>query len=289
VANAIRRSRTGVGETGRPIGSFLFLGPTGVGKTELAKALAGFMFNDEKSLIRIDMSEYMERHAVSRLVGSPPGYVGHEEGGQLTEIVRHRPYSVILFDEIEKAHPEVFNLLLQVLDNGRLTDSKGKTVNFKNTIIVMTSNVGSEHIRAMSGLGFALTNATKREMEEESYRDKIMEALRGSFRPEFLNRVDEIIIFNPLTETDIEKIVDIQLRTLEERLRDRGITISVEKPARKYLASKGFDPEFGARPLKRLVQKAILDRLADKIIRGELKDGGKVKVNYKADALVFTS
>ena len=289
VANALRRARAGLSDDKRPLGSFMFLGPTGVGKTELAKTLANFMFNDEKSLIRIDMSKYMERHAVSRLVGSPPGYVGHEEGGQLTEIIRHRPYSVILFDEIEKAHPEVFNLLLQVLDNGRLTDSKGKTVNFKNTVIVMTSNVGSEYIRAMSGLGFSFPKASARTREEDGYREKIMEALRGNFRPEFLNRIDEVIIFNPLTEADIETIVDIQLRELEGRLAERGITLSIEKPARKYLASQGFDPEFGARPLKRLVQKVILDKLADKIIRGELKDGGKVKVNYKADSLVFTS
>jgi ATP-dependent Clp protease ATP-binding subunit ClpB len=289
VANALRRSRAGLSDANRPLGSFMFLGPTGVGKTELAKALAEFMFNDEKALVRIDMSEYMERHAVSRMVGSPPGYVGHEEGGQLTETVRHRPYSVILFDEIEKAHPEVFNLLLQVLDNGRLTDSKGKVVNFKNSIIIMTSNVGSEYVRAMSGLGFALTDTHAREKEEGAYREKITEALRENFRPEFLNRIDETVIFNPLTEVDIEKIVDIQLRTLEGQLKDKNISIVLDRSARKYLAEEGFDPEFGARPLRRLIQKVILDRLADKIIRGELKDGGKVKVNYKSDSLVFTS
>ncbi len=288
VANALRRARAGLSDINRPLGSFMFLGPTGVGKTELARALAEFMFNDEKALIRIDMSEYMERHAVSRLVGSPPGYVGHEEGGQLTEVVRHRPYSVILFDEIEKAHPEVFNLLLQVLDNGRLTDSKGKTVNFKNAVIIMTSNVGGEYIRAMSGIGFTTATETVAEKEVGSYREKIMDALRENFRPEFLNRIDEIVIFNPLTREDIEKIVDIQLAAIEKRLEEKDITIAVDKSARKYLASEGFDPEFGARPLKRLIQKVILDRLADKIIRGELKDGGKVKVNYKADALVFT-
>jgi ATP-dependent Clp protease ATP-binding subunit ClpA len=288
VANALRRARAGLSDANRPLGSFMFLGPTGVGKTELAKALAEFMFNDEKALIRIDMSEYMERHAVSRMVGSPPGYVGHEEGGQLTETVRHRPYSVILFDEIEKAHPEVFNLLLQVLDNGRLTDSKGKVINFKNSIIIMTSNVGSEHVRAMSGLGFAISDNTEREKEAEAYREKITESLRDNFRPEFLNRIDEIVIFNPLTEKDIEKIVSIQLKTLEGQLKDHNISISVDRAARKYLAEEGFDPEFGARPLRRLIQKVILDRLADKIIRGELKDGGKVKVNYKSDSLVFT-
>ena len=196
----------------------MFLGPTGVGKTELANALAEFMFNDDKALVRVDMSEYMERHAVSRLIGSPPGYVGHEEGGQLTEIVRHRPYSLILFDEIEKAHPEVFNLLSQVLDNGRLTDSKGKTVNFKNSIIIMTSNVGSEYLKAMSRIGFSTATATA---EEGDYREKVMDALRGSFRPEFLNRIDEIVIFNPLRKTDIGKIVDIQIELIEKRLKER--------------------------------------------------------------------
>ncbi len=288
VASALRRARAGLADANRPLGSFMVLGPTGVGKTELAKALAEFMFNDEKALVRIDMSEYMERHAVSRLVGSPPGYVGHDEGGQLTEVVRHRPYSVILFDEIEKAHPEVFNLLLQVLDNGRLTDSKGKTVNFKNAIIIMTSNAGSEYLRAMSTLGFS-SATTETERQEEAYRGKVMDALKDSFRPEFLNRIDEIVIFNPLTRGDIERIVDIQLTQIEQRLKERGILIAIDKSARKYLAEEGFDPEFGARPLKRLIQKVILDKLADKIIRGELKDGGKVKVNYKADSLVFSS
>lgn len=289
VANALRRARAGLSDIHRPLGSFMFMGPTGVGKTELAKALAEFMFNDEKALIRIDMSEYMERHAVSRLVGSPPGYVGHEEGGQLTEIVRHRPYSIILFDEIEKAHPEVFNILLQMLDNGRLTDSKGKVVNFKNSIIVMTSNVGSEYIRALSNIGFSTSDEDKREEVEVDYKDKIMDSLRGTFRPEFLNRIDDIIIFNPLTPKDIEKIVDIQLGFVEQQLKERQISIVFDKNAKKHLAEQGFDPDFGARPLKRLIQKLVLDRLADKIIRGELKDGGKVKVNLKADSLVFVS
>jgi len=288
VANALRRARAGLSDANRPIGSFMFLGPTGVGKTELAKALAEFMFNDEKALVRVDMSEYMERHAVSRLIGSPPGYVGHEEGGQLTEIVRHRPYSLILFDEIEKAHPEVFNLLLQVLDNGRLTDSKGKTVNFKNSIIIMTSNVGSEYLKAMSRIGFS-SSESQVSPEESDYRDKVMEALRGSFRPEFLNRIDEIVIFNPLRRADIEKIVEIQLRLIEKRLEERHIVLEIEPAAREYLSKEGFSPEFGARPLKRLMQKVILDRLADKIIRGEFKDGGKVKVNFKANSLVFSS
>ncbi|MDO8664052.1 MAG: AAA family ATPase [Candidatus Liptonbacteria bacterium] len=288
VANALRRARAGLADANRPLGSFMFLGPTGVGKTELARALAEFMFNDEKALVRIDMSEYMERHSVSRLIGSPPGYVGYEEGGQLTEIVRHRPYSLILFDEIEKAHPEVFNLLLQILDNGRLTDSKGKFVNFKNSIIIMTSNVGSQYLRAMSGIGFSASKEEKKIEEEEDYRGKIKNALRDSFRPEFLNRIDEIIIFNPLRPEDIEKIVDLQIAQIEKRLEEKKIKVIIDPAARKYLAKQSFDPEFGARPLRRLIQKLILDTLADKIIRGELKDGGKVKVNLKSDSLVFT-
>ena len=288
IARALRRARAGLSDANRPLGSFMFLGPTGVGKTELAKALAEFMFNDEKALIRVDMSEYMERHAVSRLIGSPPGYVGHEEGGQLTETIRHRPYSVILFDEIEKAHPEVFNILLQVLDNGRLTDSKGKTVNFKNSIIIMTSNVGSEFVAAMSKIGFAVTDEKKFKREEEDYKDKINEALREDFRPEFLNRIDEIVIFNPLRLKDIEAIVDLQFKEVEERLAEKNIRIIIDAAAKRHLAEEGWSPDFGARPLKRLIQKTILDALADKIIRGELKDGGKVKVNYKGNTLVFS-
>ena len=288
VSAALRRSRAGLSDENRPIGSFMFLGPTGVGKTELARALAEFMFNDEKALIRVDMSEYMERHAVSRLIGSPPGYVGHEEGGQLTEIVRHRPYSVILFDEIEKAHPEVFNLLLQVLDNGRLTDSKGKTVNFKNAIIIMTSNVGSEYLKAMSRIGFS-AETSEASVEEGDYREKVMEALKTNFRPEFLNRIDDIVIFNPLRRVDIEKIVEIQLKLIEKRLADRHIKLDIDPAARAHIAKEGFSAEYGARPLKRLMQKVILDKLADKIIRGEFKDGGKVKINFKANTLVFSS
>jgi ATP-dependent Clp protease ATP-binding subunit ClpB len=289
VANALRRARAGLSDPQKPIGSFMFLGPTGVGKTELGKALAEFMFNDEKALIRIDMSEYMERHAVSRLIGSPPGYVGHEEGGQLTEIVRHRPYSLVLFDEIEKAHPEVFNLLLQILDNGRLTDGKGKIVNFKNTILIMTSNVGSQYLKAMSGLGFSAESESALKSEEEEYKGKILEALRQSFRPEFLNRIDEIVVFNPLRPADIEKIVELQLALIQKRLTERHILITIDPAAKKYLAKEGFDPEFGARPLKRLIQKLILDALADKMIRGEIKDGSKVRVNFRADSLVFSA
>lgn len=289
VANALRRARAGLSDENRPLGSFMFLGPTGVGKTELARALAEFMFNDDKALLRFDMSEYMERHATARLIGSPPGYVGYEEGGQLTEAIRHRPYSLILFDEIEKAHPEVFNLLLQILDDGRLTDSKGKFVNFKNSIIIMTSNVGSQYLRAMATLGFgSMEEEEKTKSEGEDYNDKVMKALKDNFRPEFLNRIDEIIIFDPLKVSDIEKIVDIQLGLIEKRLEKHKIKISIDSSARQYLAKEGFSSDFGARPLKRLLQKVILDKLADQIIKGELKDGGKVKVNFKANSLVFS-
>jgi ATP-dependent Clp protease ATP-binding subunit ClpB len=289
VANALRRSRAGLSDENKPLGSFMFMGPTGVGKTELAKALAEFMFNDEKALVRIDMSEFMERHATSRLVGSPPGYVGYEEGGQLTEIVRHRPYSLILFDEIEKAHPEVFNLLLQILDNGRLTDGKGKLINFKNSIIIMTSNVGSHHMRAMSQIGFKGGDEAEVKSEEEGYRSKIMGALREAFRPEFLNRIDEIIIFNPLRQKEIDQIMDLQIAEVQKRLEEHKIKITVDPAVRRHIAKQGFDPEYGARPLRRLMQKMILDALADKIIRGELKDGGKVRINLKENTLVFTT
>ncbi|HXF43953.1 MAG TPA: AAA family ATPase [Candidatus Paceibacterota bacterium] len=278
VARALRRTRAGLADLDKPAGSFLFLGPTGVGKTELARALAGFMFNDEKALVRIDMSEYMERHAVSRLIGSPPGYVGHEEGGQLTEIVRHRPYSLILFDEIEKAHPEVFNILLQVLDNGRLTDSKGKTVNFKNAVIILTSNVGSEYFREISGLGFTTGNG-ERSAKEEEFRDKAMDALRRTFKPEFLNRLDEIVVFNALRPADMRKIVDIQLARVEEMLRARGVILKIKPQVKEYLAKEGFDPDYGARPVKRLIQKVIIDALADKMVKGEIKDGEKINVS----------
>ncbi|MEK7174338.1 MAG: AAA family ATPase [Patescibacteria group bacterium] len=288
VAAALRRARAGLSDPHRPLGSFMFLGPTGVGKTELARALAEFMFNAEKALVRVDMSEYMERHATARLIGSPPGYVGHEEGGQITETVRHRPYSVILFDEIEKAHPEVFNLLLQILDNGRLTDGKGKVVNFKNTIIIMTSNIGSQYIKATTeSFGFRMGDE-KGGGEATEYKTKVLESLKGSFRPEFLNRVDEIIVFNPLGAEEIQRIVDLQVELIEKRLAEHRITIAIAPEARKHIAKEGFDAEFGARPLKRLMQKVILDALADKIIRGELKDGGKVKVNFKANALTLS-
>ncbi|KKU91504.1 MAG: ATP-dependent chaperone ClpB [Candidatus Jorgensenbacteria bacterium GW2011_GWA1_48_11] len=281
VARALRRSRAGLAPEDRPAGSFIFLGPTGVGKTELARALANFMFNDEKSLVRIDMSEYMERHSVSRLIGSPPGYVGHDEGGQLTETVRHRPYSLILFDEIEKAHPEVFNILLQMLDNGRLTDSKGRAVNFKNCIIILTSNIGSQYFREMSEVGFGAKSESEAETKEEIFREKAMKALKETFKPEFLNRLDEVIIFNALTKKDIEKIVGIQLEQVAERLKDRGIHLEINAGVRQYLAKNGFDPDYGARPIKRLIQKVIVDALADKMIRGTIKDGQKISIVLK--------
>ena len=289
VSNALRRARAGLSDENRPLGSFMFLGATGVGKTELARALAELMFNDEKAMVRIDMSEYMEKHAVSRLIGSPPGYVGYEEGGQLTETVRHRPYSLILFDEIEKAHPEVFNILLQMLDNGRLTDSKGKTVSFKNTIIIMTSNVGSQYLKQMSEIGFRASGEDAAHAQEETFKDKVREELRKSFRPEFLNRVDEIVVFNALRREDIERIVDIQIEELREKLALKNMKIHVDTAAKKYIVEHGFDPEFGARPIKRFIQKMILDKLADKMIKGQIKDGDKIKITFSGSAISLTA
>ncbi|MBU2037211.1 ATP-dependent chaperone ClpB [Patescibacteria group bacterium] len=270
IANAVRRARAGVAEEKRPIGSFIFLGPTGVGKTELAKALAEFMFNDENAIVRLDMSEYMEKHSVSRMVGSPPGYIGFEEGGQLTEAIRRRPYSVVLFDEIEKAHPEVFNMLLQILDDGRLTDSKGRAVNFKNAIIIMTSNVGNEIVKNFT-LGFA--DEEPKKQEQQAMKDKVLESLRQSFKPEFLNRVDEIIVFDSLTRENLAQIVDLQLAVVQKRLAAKKIKIKVSSRAKKYLADKGYDPNYGARPLKRLIQQVILDAIAKKILTGEVTEG----------------
>ncbi len=289
VSNALRRARAGLADEFRPAGSFMFLGPTGVGKTELARALAEFMFNDEKAMVRIDMSEYMEKHSVSRLIGSPPGYVGFEDGGQLTEAVRHRPYSLILFDEIEKAHPEVMNILLQILDNGRLTDAKGKTVNFKNAVIIMTSNVGSHYFKEMSQLGFSPIARHELDDREENFKEKAKEALRQAFKPEFLNRIDEVIVFNALRRGDIEKIVEIQLDLVREKLEGRGMKVAFDAHAKKYIVENGFDPDFGARPIKRLIQKTILDPLADKIIRREIKDGDKVKVTFSGSAISVTA
>jgi ATP-dependent Clp protease ATP-binding subunit ClpA len=280
IANAIRRSRAGIAEEDRPIGSFMFLGPTGVGKTELAKGLAEFMFNDESALIRLDMSEYGERHSVARIVGSPPGYVGYEEGGQLAEKIRKRPYSVLLFDEIEKAHPEVFNILLQILDDGRLTDGKGRVVNFKNTIIILTSNVGSELLRDSATLGFSTKGESG--VTEESIKAKIMESLQDSFKPEFLNRLDEIIIFRSLPPEVLSQIVDLQLSLLKDRLlKQRDMKIVVSPEVKEWLAKEGFDPNYGARPLKRVIQRNILDPLAKKIVAGDIKEGGKARIGMK--------
>lgn len=272
VSKAIRRNRAGIAEENRPVGSFMFIGPTGVGKTELAKALAGFLFNDEKMLIRIDMSEYMEKHSVARLVGSPPGYVGYEEGGQLTEAVRRHPYAVVLLDEIEKAHPDVFNILLQVLDDGRLTDSKGRTVDFKNVVIIMTSNLGAADI------------VEKADFPEEQQR-LLMKTLGGFFRPEFLNRIDDIVIFNRLTKQELAEIVQLQVEAVKKRLKKKGIDLKISKMASMYLVSAGFDDVFGARPLKRLIQSRILDELSLQIIEGKIKEGDKVLVDFVDDRI----
>lgn len=286
VANAIRRSRAGIAEETRPMGSFIFLGPTGVGKTELARALAEFMFNDESALVRLDMSEYGERHAVSRIIGSPPGYVGHEEGSQLVDKIRRRPYSVVLFDEIEKAHPEVFNILLQILDDGRLTDAKGRVANFKNAVIILTSNVGSEMLRESAGLGFGADGGGV--SSDETIRETIMASLQENFKPEFLNRLDEIIIFKSLSPKILSKIVDLQLARVKERLlAQRDIKLSIGAGVRDWLAKKGFDPNYGARPLKRVIQKNILDPLAKKIVAGEVKEGGSAKITVANGEIVI--
>jgi len=284
ISNAIRRARAGISEENRPLGSFIFLGPTGVGKTETAKALAEFLFNDENALIRLDMSEYMEKHTVSKMIGSPPGYVGYEEGGQLTDKIRRRPYSVILLDEIEKAHPDVFNILLQILEDGRLTDAKGRVASFKNTILIMTSNIGSEHIAKMSSLGFL---AEKIAGEKKNLQDKVMEALREEFRPEFLNRIDEIIIFDYLRRPEIKKIVDLELEKVANRLNNKNIEISVSEKAKEFLAERGFDPNLGARPLKRVIQKLVLDPLALQIVTGKILEKGMVSVDVEGDRIVF--
>ncbi|MBI3442719.1 MAG: ATP-dependent chaperone ClpB [Candidatus Sungbacteria bacterium] len=281
IASAVRRSRAGISEENRPIGSFMFLGPTGVGKTELAKTLAEFLFSDEKALIRIDMSEYMERHAAAKFIGSPPGYVGYEEGGQLTELVKHRPYSVILFDEIEKAHPEVFNILLQILDNGRLTDAKGRTVNFKNTIIIMTSNVGSEFVHEMGQIGFMTIDEDTRERKESDMKGRIRRALERNFRPEFLNRLDEIIFFSSLNRSVIQKIVEIQLDRVVKRMESREISIAFADEVKKMITEKGYDTNYGARPLKRAIQSLILDRLAQDIISEKIVSGDSILIGVK--------
>ncbi|MCT2576785.1 MAG: ATP-dependent chaperone ClpB [Mesorhizobium sp.] len=278
VSKAVRRARAGLQDPNRPIGSFMFLGPTGVGKTELTKALAAFLFDDESAMVRIDMSEFMEKHSVARLIGAPPGYVGYEEGGALTEAVRRRPYQVVLFDEIEKAHPDVFNVLLQVLDDGRLTDGQGRTVDFRNTLIIMTSNLGAEYLVNL-----------RDDQDVDAVRDEVMGVVRASFRPEFLNRVDEVILFHRLRREDMDRIVEIQLKRLENLLVDRKITLSLDHDAIEWLAGKGYDPAYGARPLKRVMQKELQDPLAEKILLGEILDGSTVKVTAGSDRLNFRS
>jgi len=284
IAKAIRRSRAGVKDPRRPIGSFIFLGPTGVGKTELARVLARFMFGDEEALIRFDMSEYMEKFNVSRLVGAPPGYVGYEEGGQLTERVRRKQYAVVLFDEIEKAHPDVFNILLQILDDGQITDSLGRKVNFKNTVIIMTSNIASTEIRGSSGYGFGATGS---DSGYDSMKDKVMSEVKRFFRPEFLNRVDEVIVFRPLDRKQMESIVEIQLRDLSDRLRDKKLVVELTQPAKDLLVQEGFDPQFGARPIKRALRRLLEDPLAEEILRGRFADASRVLVDRDGDRLVF--
>jgi ATP-dependent Clp protease ATP-binding subunit ClpB len=278
VSTAVRRARAGLQDPNRPIGSFMFLGPTGVGKTELTKALAGFLFDDEHALVRVDMSEYMEKHSVARLIGAPPGYVGYDEGGALTEAVRRRPYQVLLFDEIEKAHPDVFNVLLQVLDDGRLTDGQGRTVDFRNTLIVMTSNLGAEYLVALG-----------ENQDADEARTEVMNVVRSHFRPEFLNRLDEIILFHRLKRENMAAIVDIQMKRLDQLLADRKIVVTLDPSAREWLADKGYDPAYGARPLKRVIQKSLQDELAGKILGGDIRDGDRVEVKAGPDGLVIQS
>ena len=284
VCRAIRRSRAGLKEARKPIGSFIFLGPTGVGKTELARALAEFLFNTEDSLIRIDMSEYQEKFTSSRLVGAPPGYVGYEEGGQLTEKVRRRPYSVVLFDEIEKAHPDIFNVLLQVLDDGVLTDSLGRKVDFKNTILVMTSNVGTKLIQKGVSLGFQKEEVTE---IQKRMRDEVLAELKRSFSPEFLNRVDEFVVFHPLDKEHLLKIIDILIRELNTRLVDRGFQLEVGDEVKQWLIKEGYQPQYGARPLRRTLQKCLGDPLSEELIKGRFKDSKLIKVLLREDAPIF--
>jgi ATP-dependent Clp protease ATP-binding subunit ClpB len=279
VANAVRRARAGLQDPNRPLGSFLFLGPTGVGKTELARALAEFLFDDESAMIRLDMSEYMEKHTVARLIGAPPGYVGYDEGGQLTEAVRRRPYSVVLFDEIEKAHPDVFNTLLQILDDGRLTDGKGRLVNFKNTVVIMTSNIAGSIIQDMN----------QEQLPQEAIKARVMEELRTMFRPEFLNRIDEVIVFHPLSRTHIRSIVQNQLGRLHDMLADRRITLEFTGSAYDQLANEGYDPIYGARPLKRVIQQRIQNPLALQLLQGDFREGDTVLIDAALDGeYIFT-
>ncbi len=285
IADAVRRSRAGLNDPRRPIGSFIFLGTTGVGKTELAKALAEYLFDDENMMTRIDMSEYQEKHAVSRLVGAPPGYVGYDEGGQLTEAVRRKPYSVVLFDEIEKAHPDVFNILLQVLDDGRLTDNKGRMVNFKNTIIIMTSNMGSAVIRD----NFAKMTPENRDETIEKTKEQVIDMLKQTIRPEFLNRIDETIMFTPLNEAEIEEIVGLQIKSVQKMLATNGITLEVTPAALKFLAEEGYDPEFGARPVKRVIHRLVLNRLSKDILAQKVDKDRPIIIDVKDDDLIFNN
>ena len=287
ISSAIRRSRAGIAEENRPLGSFMFLGPTGVGKTETAKALAEFLFNDQNALVRLDMSEYMERHTVSKMIGSPPGYIGYEEGGQLTEKIRRRPYSVVLLDEIEKANPEVFNMLLQILEDGRLTDAKGRVASFKNAIIIMTSNVGSQHIAEMNPLGFLGDEDS--DERRTSAKEKVMAALKEEFRPEFLNRVDEILIFNYLSKDEIKRIVELEIAKVAERLSSKHISFEITEKAKELLAEQGFDPNLGARPLKRVIQRLVLNPLSVKIVSGDLRPGERVVIDEADGEIVIQS
>jgi len=287
VANAMRRARAGLQDPNRPLGSFIFLGPTGVGKTELARALAEFLFDDEQAMIRIDMSEYQEKHTVSRLIGAPPGYVGYEEAGQLTEAVRRRPYSVVLFDEIEKAHPEVLNVMLQLLDDGRLTDGKGRTVDFKNTVVIMTSNVGSHFIADAALRDTAVRKEVEHQLDEGTRR-QVLDVLREHFRPEFLNRLDEIIVFHALTREQMREIIDIQLRGLMKRLEDRKIRVELTDRTKDLLIAEGYDPAYGARPLKRVIQRRVLDALAIRVLQGEFGEGSVIRIDAPRGELEFT-
>ncbi len=286
IARAVRRARVGIKDPNRPIGSFIFLGPTGVGKTELSKALAEAMFGNENNIVRVDMSEYMESHSVAKLIGAPPGYVGHEDGGQLTEAVRRKPYSIVLLDEIEKAHPDIFNILLQIMEDGRLTDGKGKVVNFKNTIIIMTSNVGAHEIKKQSSIGF--TSTVNEESEYEKMKDNVLKELKKKFKPEFLNRIDDTIVFHKLTDEDLDKIMDLMLKSVKERLEYREIYLNFGEDSKKFLLNKGIDIENGARPLRRIIIKEVEDRLSEEILQGSIQIGDKVKVSELENKLVFS-
>ena len=286
IARAVRRARVGIKDPNRPIGSFIFLGPTGVGKTELSKALAEAMFGNENNIVRVDMSEYMESHSVAKLIGAPPGYVGHEDGGQLTEAVRRKPYSIVLLDEIEKAHPDIFNILLQIMEDGRLTDGKGKVVNFKNTIIIMTSNVGAHEIKKQSSIGF--TSTVNEESEYEKMKDNVLKELKKKFKPEFLNRIDDTIVFHKLTDEDLDEIMDLMLKSVKERLENREIYLNFGEDSKKFLLNKGIDIENGARPLRRIIIKEVEDRLSEEILQGNISIGDKVKVSELENKLVFS-